>query len=39
MKVRIDCPTDFLYLKDFMKDNNIRESQNPECLIVNPGTE
>ena len=31
MKVRIDCPTDFLYLKDFMKKHNINKFESSLC--------
>tara|TARA_R100001015_G_C4635246_1_gene204238 strand:- start:10170 stop:11072 length:903 start_codon:yes stop_codon:yes gene_type:complete len=39
MNVIIDCPTDFLSLKAFMKKHNISESEDPDCIIVNPGTD
>ena len=42
-KIRLDCPTDFLEIKVLnkllSKYDMIIDNQNPECLIVNPGTD
>lgn len=42
-KIKLDCPTNFLSeseLKNILDEYNMQlDTNNPECLIVNPGTE
>jgi D-3-phosphoglycerate dehydrogenase / 2-oxoglutarate reductase len=42
-KIKLDCPTNFLSeseLKNILNEYNMQMDElNPECLIVNPGTE
>ena len=39
-KIQIDCPTDFINIKDdLLFDLGLEESVYPEILITNPGSE
>ena len=40
VRVQIDCPTDFINIKDdLLYDWGLQESIYPEILITNPGSE
>ena len=38
MKVKFECPIDFIK-SDVWLDLGFTENNNPECLILNPGTD
>ena len=39
-KIQIDCPTDFINIKDdLLFDLGLEESIYPEILITNPGSD
>ncbi len=39
MRVKFECPVDFINPETWEKMGFEQDNENPECLILNPGTD